>query len=399
MVFPFKSLEDFEIDFEPRHEELRKRAGRFAEAELKPRLFRIEMTGMIPRELIMKAGAEGFLGIGIPEIYGGVGGDLRDLAIAIEEIARISPAFGLTILVTYLFTTPILLYGTEEQRKLLKKIVRGEAYACHAATEPVGGSDLAGIRSVAKRVKGGWILRGHKRFISGVDWADYFLILARALDGSAEKRSKNLTFFIVEKDSKGLRIVPEKCTGVRGLSVGQIVMRDVYVPDSNVLGEIGQGLRIALETYSRMRVGAAALAVGIIRSSLEASLRYSLRRKAFGKPIIEFQANQFKIVDVLCKLMAARLMLYWAANISKSSPRDLPIASSMAKLYSSEVAEDSAIKAIEIHGGLGVLVNTLIERFLRDSEVVKIIEGTGEIQRIVIFRELLKRMEMLKDYY
>jgi len=399
MVFPFKSLEDFEIDFEPRHEELRIKARRFVEAELKPRLFRIEMTGMIPRELIMKAGAEGFLGIGIPEIYGGVGGDLRDLAIAIEEIARISPAFGLTILVTYLFTTPILLYGTEEQRKLLKKIVRGEAYACHAATEPVGGSDLAGIRSVAKRVKGGWILRGHKRFISGVDWADYFLILARALDGSAEKRSKNLTFFIVEKDSKGLRIVPEKCTGVRGLSVGQIVMRDVYVPDSNVLGEIGQGLRIALETYSRMRVGAAALAVGIIRSSLEASLRYSLRRKAFGKPIIEFQANQFKIVDVLCKLMAARLMLYWAANISKSSPRDLPIASSMAKLYSSEVAEDSAIKAIEIHGGLGVLVNTLIERFLRDSEVVKIIEGTGEIQRIVIFRELLKRMEMLKDYY
>jgi len=399
MVFPLKSLEDFEIEFEPRHEELRIKARRFVEAELKPRLFRIEMTGMIPRELIMKAGAEGFLGIGIPEIYGGVGGDLRDLAIAIEEIARISPAFGLTILVTYLFTTPILLYGTEEQKKLLKKIVRGEAYACHAATEPVGGSDLAGIRSVAKRVKGGWILRGHKRFISGVDWADYLLILARALDGSAEKRSKNLTFFIVEKDSKGLRIVPEKCTGVRGLSVGQIVMRDVYVPDPNVLGEIGQGLRIALETYSRMRVGAAALAVGIIRSSLEASLRYSLRRKAFGKPIIEFQANQFKIVDVLCKLMAARLMLYWAANISKSSPRDLPIASSMAKLYSSEVAEDSAIKAIEIHGGLGVLVNTLIERFLRDSEVVKIIEGTGEIQRIVIFRELLKRMEMLKDYY
>ena len=317
----------------------------------------------------------------------------------IEEIARISPAFGLTILVTYLFTTPTLLYGTEEQKKLLKRIVRGEAYACHAATEPVGGSDLAGIRSVARKVDGGWILRGHKRLISGADWADYFLVLARALDGSVEKRSKNLTFFIVEKGSKGLRIVPEKCMGVRGLSVGQIIMRDVYVPDSNVLGEIGQGLRIALETYSRMRVGAAAIAVGIIQSSLEASLRYSPRRRAFGKPIIEFQSNQFKIVDVLCKLMAARLMLYWAANVSKRSPRDLPIASSMAKLYSSEAAEDSAVKAIEIHGGLGVLVDTLIERFLRDSEIVKMIEGTGEIQRIIIFRELLKRMEMLKDYY
>ena len=399
MAFPFKSLEDFKIEFEPRHDELRIKARRFAEAELKPKLFRIEMTGKIPKELIKKAGAEGFLGIGIPEIYGGIEGDLRDLAIVIEEIARISPAFGLTILVTYLFTTPILLHGTEEQKKLLKRIVCGEAYACHAATEPVGGSDLSGIRSIARKVEGGWILRGHKRLISGADWADYFLVLARALDGSAEKRSKNLTFFIVEKDSNGLRIVPERCVGVRGLSVGQIIMRDVYVPDSNVLGEIGQGLRIALETYSRMRVGAAALAVGIIQSSLEASLRYSLRRKAFGKPIIEFQANQFKIVDVLCKLMASRLMLYWAANVSKRSPRDLPIASSMAKLYSSEAAENSAIKAIEIHGGLGVLVNTLIERFLRDSEIVKMIEGTGEIQRIIIFRELLKRMEMLKGYY
>jgi len=399
MAFPLKSLEDFKVEFEPRHDELRIKARRFAEAELKPKLFRIEMTGKIPKELVKKAGAEGFLGIGIPEIYGGIGGDLRDLAIVIEEIARISPAFGLTILVTYLFTIPTLLYGTEEQKKLLKRIVRGEAYACHAATEPVGGSDLAGIRSVARRVEGGWILRGHKRLISGADWADYLLILARALDGSAGKRSRNLTFFIVERDSKGLRIVPEKCVGVRGLSVGQIIMRDVYVPDSNVLGEIGQGLKIALETYSRMRVGAAAIAVGMIQSSLEASLRYSLRRRAFGKPIIEFQSNQFKIVDVLCKLMAARLMLYWAANISKRSPRDLPIASSMAKLYSSEAAEDSAIKAIEIHGGLGVLADTLIERFLRDSEIVKMIEGTGEIQRIIIFRELLKRMEMLKDYY
>jgi len=399
MVFPFKSLEDFKIVFEPGHEELRKRARSFAETELKPKLFRIEKTGEIPRELITKAGAEGFLGIGIPEIYGGVGGDLRDLAIVIEEIARISPAFGLTILITYLFTIPTLLHGTEEQKRLLKRIVRGEAYPCHAATEPRGGSDLAGIKSVAKRVEGGWILRGHKRLISGAGWADYFLVLARALDNGAEKKSKNLTFFIIEKDSEGLRIVTEECAGVRGLSLGQIIMKDVYVPDSNVLGEIGQGLRIALETYSRMRVGAAAVAVGIIQSSLESSLRYSLRRRAFGKPIIEFQSNQFKIVDVLCKLTAARLMLYWAANISKRSPKDLPIASSMAKLYSSEVAEDSAIKAIELHGGLGVLVNTLIERFLRDSEVVKVIEGTGEIQRIIIFRELLKRMEMLKDYY
>ena len=399
MVFPFRSLEDFKIVFEPGHEELRKRARGFAETELKPKLFRIEKTGEIPRELITKAGAEGFLGIGIPETYGGVGGDLRDLAIVIEEIARISPAFGLTILITYLFTIPILLHGTEEQKKLLKRIVRGEAYACHAATEPRGGSDLAGIKSVAKRVEGGWILRGHKRLISGAGWADYFLVLARALDNVAEKKSKNLTFFIIEKDSEGLRIVTEECAGVRGLSVGQIIMKDVYVPDSNVLGEIGQGLRIALETYSRMRVGAAAVAVGIIQSSLESSLRYSLRRRAFGKPIIEFQSNQFKIVDVICKLTAARLMLYWAANISKRSPRDLPIASSMAKLYSSEVAEDSAIKAIELHGGLGVLVDTLIERFLRDSEVVKVIEGTGEIQRITIFRQLLKRMEMLKDYY
>ena len=398
MAFPFKSLEDFEIEFEPRHEEIRNRARRFAERELKPKLFRIEKTGKIPRELIRKAGAEGFLGIGVPRTYGGVEGDLRDLAIVTEEIARISPAFGLTILVTYLFTTPILLHGTEEQKKLLKKVVQGETYACHAATEPGGGSDLAGIRTTARRSEGGWILRGHKRFISGVDWGDYFLILARVIDVSPERRSGNLTFFIIEREYEGLKIILDECMGVKGLSVGQIIMKNVYVPDSNVLGEIGQGLKIALETYSRMRIGAAALAVGIIQSSLESSLRYSLRRKAFGKPIIEFQSNQFKIVDVFSKLMASRLMLYWAANISKRSPRDLPIASSMAKLYSSEVAEDSAIKAIEIHGGLGVLVNALIERFLRDSEIIKMIEGTGEIQRIIIFRELLKRMEMLKDY-
>ncbi len=392
MVFPFKSLENFRIGLEPRHESFRLRVREFAEKFVSPMVGEMEERWEIPKSLLEKAAEEKFYGVGIPEKYGGVGEDVLQLAVMVEEFSRVYPAFGMALLVHHLFTTPILLHGTEQQKQhYVKPVASGLKYASHAVTEPAAGTDIMGIETSAHRREGEWIINGVKNFIAGAEYADYFIVLAKTSNNS---KRPGLTFFIVERGDEGVRIGERnRVVGMRGFQPATIILEDVRIPDSRRVGEVGEGYRIALETYGRVRIGAAALAVGAAQALLEKSLRHALRRRAFGKPIISFQAISFPLADMLTELEAARLMLYWAATLTNMSEEAAAVAVSMAKLKASEVAEQAALKAIEIHGRLGVASGGVAERLLRDIEVMKIIEGTLEVQRIIISKYLSKAAE------
>lgn len=374
------------------HEEFRLKVREFAEKYLAPRVEEIEESNEIPEELFDRAAEEGFYGVGIPEEYGGRGADQLMLAIMVEELARVCPAFGMMLIVHHLFTIPILLHGSEEQKKTyIESVAHGLKHAAHAVTEPGAGSDLAGIETRARREGGEWVIDGVKSFITGAEQADYIIVLARTDSPSSEsERGKGLTFFVVERGDEGLEVAGRnEVVGMRGAHISNLKLENVKVSDSRRVGGEGKGFRIALETYGRARIGAAALGVGAAQALLERSLTYALNRKAFGKPIISFQAIGFTLADMFVELEAARLMLYWAASLSNKGSEDAAVVASMAKLHASKVAERAALKAVEIHGRLGVSRGG-VERFLRDAEVMKIIEGTEEIQRIIISKYLSK---------
>ncbi|GBC68859.1 Acyl-CoA dehydrogenase [archaeon HR01] len=395
MVFPFGSLLDFRINLTDEHEMFRRSVREFAERVLEPRVREIERSNRIPEELLRKAGENGFTGLGIPQEYGGQGTDITFNAIYVEEVSRICPAFSVATLVHELFVYPVLRYGTEEQRRrYLPPLARGEKHASHATTEPQAGSDVAGIETRGVREGDGWVLNGRKYFISGADKADYFIVLARTSEPPSRKeRWKGLTFFIVEKGTPGLRLGERiEVMGIRGSHPYEVFLDNVYVPDDNRVGEEGLGFKIAMETYDYGRIGVAAQAVGISQACLERSLQYSIQRKAFERPIIGFQAVQFHISDILTKLEAARLMLYWAAALATSNRAEASFAASMAKLFATEAAENAALKAITIHGGMGVAVEGWVERFLRDTQILKTYEGANDVQRLVIMRQMMRQV-------
>jgi len=393
MVFPFNSIEDFIIELKPEHELFRKTVREFAEKEIEPKILEIERTNKIPDELLKKAGELGYFGLGIPEEYDGQGIDLLYNSIYVEEISRICPAFTVATLVHGLFTFPVLKYGTEEQkRKYIPPLARGEKHAAHATTEPGAGSDVAGIQTTAKEKNGGWVINGRKYFISGADKADYFIVLARTSPPPSRKeRWKGLTFFIVEKGTEGFRVGEKiEVMGIRGSHPSEVILDNVYVPDENRVGPEGIGFKIAMETYDHGRLGVAAQAVGVAQAAFEKSLQYSLQRKAFERPLIGFQAVQFHISEMITELQAARLLLYWASYLATRGRPEAVFAASMAKLFATEVAEKLSLKAITIHGGMGVATEGLVERFLRDVQIFKTYEGANDIQKLVIIRQMMK---------
>ncbi len=393
MVFPFSSVSDFTVELREEHEIFRKSVREFAERELEKYVAEIERTNRIPEFLLKKAAEHGYFGLGIPEEYGGQGTDMLFETLYIEEISRICPAFTVATLVHGLFTYPVLVYGTEEQRrKYLPPLARGEKHACHATTEPGAGTDVAGIEATAKRSNGGWIINGRKYFISGADKADYFIVLARTSPPPSRKeRNKGLTFFIVERGTEGLRVGEKiEVMGIRGSHPSEVILDNVFVPEENMVGEEGNGFKIAMDTYDHGRIGVAAQAVGVAQACFEKMLQYSLQRKAFERPLIYFQAIQFSISEILTMLEAARLMLYWAATMVSKNKRGAIMAASMVKLFATEVAEQAALKAISVHGGMGVAIDGMVERYLRDVQIFKIYEGTNDIQKLVILRQMLK---------
>lgn len=395
MVFPFGSLKDFNIELTDEHELFRKVVRQFTENELAPKVSDIEKTGEIPEELVRKGIELGFTGVGIPEEYDGQGGGTLMTVILMEELSRICPAYGTTLLVNGLFTYPVLKYGTEEQKKkYIPPIARGEVFAAHANTEPVAGSDIAGITTKAEKRGDKYVLNGRKIFITGADRAKYLVVSARTNPPPQERRRRwwGITFFIIERDWEGVKIGQKfNVMGLRGEWPNEVILEDVEVPEENVLGPLNEGFKVAVDTYDHGRIGVAAQAIGIAQGVFEKAFNYSLERQAFGRQIMAFQAVSFKLADMLTELEAARLLTYWAATLADQNREEAIFAASMAKTFATEVAEKASMYAIKIHGGYGVDEETGIERFLRDSIITTIYEGTNDIQRLTTIRQLLKK--------
>lgn len=394
-MFPFEGLQDFEIKLTEDHELFRRSVREFAERVLAPNVMRIERDNEIPQEIYEEAKKMGLMGVGIPEAYGGQGGDMMMTTIANEELSRISPAFMVRIGANHLFTTPVLLFGTEEQkRKYVPPVARGEVFAAHANTEPGAGSDVAGIKTVAKKDGSHWVLNGRKYFITGSDKASYLVVSARTSPPpNRAERWKGITFFIVEREWPGVKIGGKiNVMGLRGEQPNEVILEDVKVPEENVLGKVDEGFKVAVTTYDRGRVGVAAQAVGIAQGAFERAFNYSLQRQAFERPLISFEGVAFKLADMLAHLESARLLTYWASNLAEKNSPQAVMAASLAKLIATEVAEEVSSLAIKIHGGAGVEVRTGVERYLRDAMITTIYEGANDIQRLMVIRDLVRKV-------
>ncbi|MCH1771159.1 MULTISPECIES: acyl-CoA dehydrogenase family protein [Metallosphaera] len=394
-MFPFENLQDFEIKISEDHELFRRTVREFAEKELLPNVQRIERENSIPDEIYQKAWEMGLMGVGIPEAYGGQGGDMMMTTIANEELSRVSPAFMVRIGANHLFTTPVLIFGTEEQKKkYIPPVARGEVFAAHANTEPGAGSDVAGIKTTARKEGNKWILNGRKYFITGSDKASFLVVSARTSPPPSKKeRWKGLTFFIVERDWPGVKIGSKiNVMGLRGEQPNEVILDNVEVPEENVLGKVDEGFKVAVTTYDRGRVGVAAQAVGIAQGAFERAFNYSLQRQAFERPLISFEGIAFKLSDMLAHLESARLLTYWAATLAEKNHNLAVTAASLAKMIATEVAEQVSSLAIKIHGGAGVEVQTGVERYLRDAMITTIYEGANDIQRLMVARDLVRKL-------
>ncbi|MDP8023818.1 MAG: acyl-CoA dehydrogenase family protein [Nitrososphaeria archaeon] len=391
-MFPFNELMDFKIEMTDEHELFRKSLREFAENRVRPYVQKVEETNEIPQTIIDGARELGLFGVGIPQEYGGQGGDMRTMAIMAEELSRVMPSLGTMVFVNHLFIDPVLMFGTEEQkRKYIPRIAKGEIFAAHANTEAAAGSDVAGIKTKAERTEGGYIINGRKIFITNSDRASVFILSARTNPPEPGKRWKGITTFIAEKGMKGLEIGQKfKVIGLRGEQPNEVIFDNLFVPDSNIVGKPDEGFKVIVTTYDYSRILIAAQAVGIAQAAFELAFNYSTERIAFEKPLISFEGVAFKISDMLTKLETARLLVYWAAYMADQKKPLFLMASSMAKAYATETAEELANLAIKIHGGAGVDQGTGVERYLRDSIITTIYEGANDIQRLTIAKTLLK---------
>ncbi|MCK5291502.1 MAG: acyl-CoA dehydrogenase [Thermoplasmata archaeon] len=360
----------------------------FAEKEVKPLAAEIDREERVPTESIRKMGELGLLGMIVPKEYGGSGTDYVSYAIATSEIARVCASTAALLSgANSLNCWPILEYGTEEQKqKYLVPMASGRTYGCFGLTEAGAGSDIGGIRTKAELEGDEYVINGNKLFITSGSIADTLTVFAR----TGEDPTRGLSAFLVEKETEGFSVgkVEEKL-GIRGTPTVELIFEDCRIPKENLLGEEGQGFKIALSTLDGGRIGIAACAVGVAQGCLELSVQYSKEREQFGQPISNFQAIQWKLADMATQTEAARLLLYRAAA-KKDRGERYTTESSMAKLFASEIATKIAIDAVQIHGGYGYTKEYAVERFMRDVKIFELFEGTSEIQRLVIARSLLK---------
>ena len=360
----------------------------FATKEVAPRAKQVDEEGVFPHEAIKKMGELGLMGVAIPTDYGGAGADTLCYAIAMEEIARACASTSVIMSVNNsLVADPLWRFGTEAQkRKYLTPIASGAALGCFALSEPAAGSDAAGQQTSARKDGNAFVLNGTKNFITNALESDVALVFATV---DRHLRAKGICAFIVERGTPGFSITKvEKKLGIKGSSCCQLLFEDCRVPADNLLGEVGQGFKIAMAALDAGRIGIAAQAVGIAQAALDISLSYSTQRVAFDKPIASFQAIQWMIADIATQTEAARLLTYRAAFLKDRGVRHTT-ESAMAKLFASETASRAATKALQIHGGYGYLYDFPAQRLFRDARVTEIYEGTSEIQRLVIAEHLL----------
>jgi len=374
---------------------LKKTVREFAEAEIGPHCREWDEQQAFPRELFGRLGELGLMGVVWPAQYGGAELSTLDYALVIEELARVDAGVALSVAAhNSLCSGHIFLAGSEEQKqRYLTPLARGEKIGCWGLTENEAGSDAGGTRTTARRDGEHWVLNGSKTFITNGRVADVAVAMA-VTDKS--KGSKGISAFIVEQGTPGFRSgKKEDKLGVRSSDTSELVFEDCRVPAANLLGEEGCGFIDTLRILDRGRIGIAAFSLGIAQASLEASLGYARQRRQFGRAIADFQGIQFKIADMATRVDAARL-LTWKAACLRDTGQGHTSESSMAKLFASEVAVDAALDAVQIHGGYGFTKEYPVERYLRDSKLGTIGEGTSEIQRLVIARELLGLRGMVR---
>lgn len=369
--------------------ELRRHVRAFAESEIAPHVLEWDETQRFPIEVIKQCGELGYLGVLFPEELGGAGLGYIEYAIIIEELARVDPSVALIVAAhNSLCSNHIFTAGTEEQKqKYIPKLASGEWIGCWSLTEPEAGSDAGGTRTQAVLQNGDWVINGGKTFTTNAHHAQVCVAMA-VTDRAASQHG--ISAFIVEFDTPGFRVgKKENKLGMRCSSTGEVLFTDCRVPPSQLLGKAGEGFVDSLRILDGGRISIAALSVGVAQGAYEAALKYSKVRKQFSRPISEFQATQFKLADMATQIDAARLLTCRAAWLKDQGQR-VTKESSMAKLFSSEIAVDVCNEAVQIHGGYGFIKEYAVEKFYRDVKLCTIGEGTSEIQRLVIARQLLK---------
>ncbi|HEU4384328.1 MAG TPA: acyl-CoA dehydrogenase family protein [Anaeromyxobacteraceae bacterium] len=378
---------DFELP--ESHREIQRVVRQFCQEEVKPHARRWDETGEFPREVVGKLGELGLLGISVPEDLGGAGLDILAVAVVVEEVARHDGSLALTLAShNGLGSSQIRYFGTDAQRRRwLAPLARGEKLAAWGLTEPGSGSDAAALRTTAVRRGDRWILNGTKTFITQGSAGDVFVVLART---DPEKAQKGITAFVLEKEMKGFTQRPiHGKLGMRSSDTAELHMEDVEVPDENRIGELDHGFLDTLQILDRGRITIGALAVGLARGAIEEARAYARERKAFGKPIAEFQAIAFMLADMATETDAARLLVHRAATLADAG-KPFVREASMAKLFASEAAMRATTRAIQIHGGYGYTRDFPVERYFRDAKLCEIGEGTSEVQRMVIARQVLR---------
>jgi len=368
---------------------LRDMVSKFAKEKIAPVASENERNHRFPWDIIREAGELGLMGIAYPQEYGGAGMDFVSYFLAIEEISRWCASTGVIISAhSSLVCDPIYRFGTEEQkRKYLPDLLTGRKIGSFSLTEAQAGSDAGNTKTTAVKSGNKWILNGSKLFATNGAEADIFVLIASTDPG---KKTKGVSAFIVEKDMPGYRIGKvERKLGIRASSTAEIILENVEVPEENLLGELNQGFKVAMVTLDGGRLGIAAQALGIARACLEDSVKYAKERVQFDQPIANFQAIQWMLADMWMEYNAAWL-LTWRASVLKDRGLPYTAEAAMAKLKASEVAMDAARKAVQIHGGYGYTEDFNVERYYRDAKITEIYEGTSEIQRLVIARNLLK---------
>jgi hypothetical protein len=385
------------LDFSLNEEQtlLRQTVRDFAEAELRPHSREWDEQQEFPREVFTKLGELGLMGVVWPTEYGGSGLSTLDYAIVMEEISRVDAGVALSLAAhNSLCSGHIFLAGSDEQkRRYLTPLARGEKVGCWGLTENSAGSDAGGTKTIAVRDGGDWVLNGSKTFITNGRVADVAVVMAVT---DRTKGKKGISAFVVERGTPGFRAgKKEDKLGVRCSDTSELILEDCRIPAGNLLGQEGMGFVDTLRILDRGRIGIAAFSLGIAQASLEASINYAKGRRQFGHAIAEFQAVQFKIADMSTKVAAARL-LTWRAAALRDAGQVHTLESSQAKLYASEIAVEVALDAIQIHGGYGYIKEYPVERYLRDAKLGTIGEGTSEVQRLVIARELLALRGMVR---
>ncbi len=372
-----------------KHEEFRQKIREFAEAEIEPKASSLDEKAEFSFDTVRKLGEMGILGMVAPKEYGGTGHDTVSYSIAVEEISRVCGSTGITVAAhNSLGVYPIYLFGNEEQkRKYIPPLARGEKLGSFGLTEPGAGSDAAGTKTTAVLDGDSYVVNGTKTFITNASVGETFVITAVT---DKTKRYKGISSFIVEKGMKGFTIgKKENKMGLRGSDTATLIFEDLQIPKENLLGKEGEGFKQFMITLDGGRISIGAMALGIAQGAFDKALKYAKEREQFGQPIANFQAIQWKLADMATQLEAARHMIYHSSELKDKGERFIK-ESAMAKLYASEVGTFVTYQAIQIFGGYGYMSEYPVERYLRDIKLCEIGEGTSEIQRIVIARELLR---------